>query len=207
MSNLETVGRQRRVEAVWGLRRQTPQSRVDSVWSYFRGHPWDGGPLGDQTGLPRARRPRPRPGWTPDCCRLCTGRPLHSFLLNTFHRISLICASLWFESQREWEKETTVFVTRPKLRAKVKVGVSCVSGCVQRLVWVTSLMAQSGVLRESSLAVGDLTSAVGDVDGLSVAVLVVSRPGEGGSPRLHLPLQVHDAWASLADVTGKIASP
>lgn len=90
---------------------------------------------------------------------------------------------------------------------KVKVGVSCVSGCFQRRVWVPSLMVQSGALRESSLAVGDLTSAVGDVDGLSVAVLVVSRPGDGGSPRLHLPLQVHDAWASLADVTGKIANP
>lgn len=100
-----------------------------------------------------------------------------------------------------------VFVTCPKLRDKVKVGVSCVSGCFQRLVWVTSLMVQSGALRESSLAFGDLTSAVGDVDGLSVAVLVVSRPGDGGSPRLHLPLQVHDAWASSADVTGKIANP
>lgn len=118
-----------------------------------------------------------------------------------------MCASLWFESQREWEKETTVFVICPKLRDKVKVGVSCVSGCFQGLVWVTSLMVQSGALREPSLAFGDLTSAVGDVDGLSGAVLVVSRPGDGGSPRLHRPLQAHDAWASSADVTGKIANP
>lgn len=73
-----------------------------------------------------------------------------------------MCASLWFESQREWEKETTVFVICPKLRDKVKVGVSCVSGCFQGLVWVTSLMVQSGALREPSLAFGDLTSAVGE---------------------------------------------
>lgn len=74
-------------------------------------------PVGRRRGLPRARRPRPRPGWTPDRCRCAQERPLHSsFLLNTFHRISLICASLWFESQREWEKETTVFVTCPKRR-------------------------------------------------------------------------------------------
>lgn len=78
---------------------------------------------------------------------------------------------------------------------------------LQGLVWVTSLMAQSGALREPSLAFGDLTFAVGDVDGLSGAVVVVSRPGDGGSPRLHLPLQVYNAWASSADVTGKIANP
>lgn len=164
-------------------------------------------PVGRRRGLPRARRPRPRPGWTPDRCRCAQERPLHSsFLLNTFHRISLICVSLWFESQREWEKETTVFVTCPK-RRQGESGSQLCQRMLPAPVWVPSLMVQSGALRESSLAVGDLTSAVGDVDGLSVAVLVVSRPGDGGSPRLHLPLQVHDAWASLADVTGKIANP
>lgn len=51
MSNLEAVGRQRGVGAVWGLRRQTPRSWVNSVWLHFQGYPWDTRcPVSDQTG-------------------------------------------------------------------------------------------------------------------------------------------------------------
>lgn len=56
--------------------------------------------------------------------QLWAGKALpSSFLLNALHRISLICASLWFESQKEEggeKRNITVFVTCPKREKRWK---------------------------------------------------------------------------------------
>lgn len=159
-----------------------------------------GVPLVSTWGLPRGLLTVPkawgdcrqRPGWA-------QGRPLHaSFLLNALHRISLICASLWFETQKEGgrKRNITVFVTCP-LQRKATVGVGCAGGRSLGLVGDALLRGCGTALLGPPLAFGDLTSAVGDVDRLCGGILVMSRPRDRHAP----------CWLSLMVTLSSSFSP
>ena len=107
-----------------------------------------------------------RDGRQKPCC--AQGRPLHaSFLLNALYRISLICASLWFESQKEGG------------RKRKHNSVCHLSKTEKRRQWASDVLAGAprawcghraeAVQRSTpgpSLAFGGFASAVGDADRL-----------------------------------------
>lgn len=82
--------------------------RAPDVW-LFSGSPVDAvSPRGSDGDCREACRLRPRPvGLQPEeaaargSCSAQGRTPHVSFLLNALHRVSLTCASLWFESQKE----------------------------------------------------------------------------------------------------------
>lgn len=62
------------------------------------------------------------------------------------------------KKREKGKRNIMVFVTCPKLREKVKMGIRRVGGRLLGLMWVTSLGVRSSALLEPSLATGNFAS-------------------------------------------------
>lgn len=153
---------------------------------------------------------RPKPG----CGQ---ARPLpSSFLLNALHRISLICVSLWLESQKEEggeKRKHSGFCLLSKTERKGESGSLTCRRCLLGLTgsphggWMLSTPGTITGLWEPCFCARRHGQALQWNFRCHAPEMQAHHIGHGcWSCHVHLSLQIHDAWASSVDITGKIAN-